>query len=129
MRLLAEAGAGEFEVVGDYFEPAELIAVISGASAFVGTSLHGNLTAASYGVPFVGIDMYPSFVSQMDGIFTMIGCEDYLVPSEMGVKAALSARLADEGRAAFVKEKVRACQAALDKHFERVVNDLKGGAE
>lgn len=129
MRLLAEAGAGEFEVVGDYFEPAELIAVISGASAFVGTSLHGNLTAASYGVPFVGIDMYPSFVSKMDGIFTMIGCEDYLVPSEANVKAALSACLADEGRRAFVGEKIRACQTALDKHFEKVVNDLKGGAE
>lgn len=129
MRLLAEAGAREFEVVDDYFEPAELIAVISGASAFVGTSLHGNLTAASYGVPFVGIDMYPSFVSKMDGIFTMIGCEDYLVPAEAGVKAALTARLADEGRCAFVNEKICACKVALDKHFERVVNDLKGGAE
>ena len=61
MRLLAEAGGDAFEAVDDYFQPSEMIAVISGASAFVGTSLHGNLTAASYGFSFVGIDMYPSF--------------------------------------------------------------------
>ena len=128
MRLLAEAGEGAFEAVDDYFQPSEMIAVISGASAFVGTSLHGNLTAASYGVPFVGIDMYPSFVSKMDGIFAMIGCEEYLVPTERAVKSALSARLADGGREAFVLEKIRACQAALDRHFEKITHRLKGDA-
>lgn len=128
MCLLAAAGEGAFEVVDDYFQPSEMIAVISGASAFVGTSLHGNLTAASYGVPFVGIDMYPSFVSKMDGIFAMIGCEDYLVPAERAVKSALSARLADGGREAFVAEKIRACQAALDRHFEKITHRLKGDA-
>lgn len=128
MRLLAEAGGDAFEAVDDYFQPSEMIAVISGASAFVGTSLHGNLTAASYGVPFVGIDMYPSFVSKMDGIFAMIGCEEYLVPTEGAVKSALSARLADGGREAFVLEKIRACQAALDRHFEKITHRLKGDA-
>lgn len=71
MQLLAKAGEDAFEVFDDYLQPPEMIAVISGASAFVGTSLHGNLIAASYGVPFVGIDMYSSFVSKMDGIFSM----------------------------------------------------------
>lgn len=126
MRLLYEAGRGTFEAVDDYFEPEEMISVIAGARAFIGTSLHGNLTAASYGVPFVGIDMYASFVSKMDGIFSMIGCEEYLVPSECGVKAALSARLADGGRGAFVAEKIRTCQAALDRHFADLANLLKG---
>ena len=126
MRLLYEAGKGALSMVDDYLQPKEMISVIAGARAFVGTSLHGNLTAASYGVPFVGIDMYPSFVSKMDGIFSMIGCEEYLVPAERAVKAALSARLADTGRDAFVAERVRTLRAALDRHFEKIAKDLKG---
>ena len=58
----------------------------------------------------------------------MIGCEEYLVPTERAVKSALSARLADGGREAFVLEKIRACQAALDRHFEKITHRLKGDA-
>jgi polysaccharide pyruvyl transferase WcaK-like protein len=126
MALLAREGNGEFEVIDDYFQPPEMMAVISGAAAFFGTSLHGNLTAASYGVPFVGIDMYASFVSKMDGIFTMIGCEPYLVPHESAVKAAFDARHRDSGRTADILEKIRDCQAELDLHFQRVAEFLKG---
>ena len=125
MRLLCEAGNGEFEAVDEHFEPPEILSIIAGASAFAGTSLHGNLTAASYGVPFVGIDMYPSFVSKMDGIFTMIGCEAYLVPSEEAVKTALLARLRDREREALVEERVRASQAVLDEYFLRLANCLR----
>ena len=128
MRLLAAAGDGAFEVIDDYLQPPEMMAVISGAKAFLGTSLHGNLTAASYGVPFVGIDMYSSFVSKMDGIFTMIGCEEYLVPDESAIKSALSARLSDTDRSVAVLNKVGECQVCLDRHFEQIANILKGEA-
>lgn len=126
MELLAREGKGEFEVIDDYFQPCEMMAVISGAAAFLGTSLHGNLTAASYGVPFVGIDMYGSFVSKMDGIFTMIGCEAYLVPHESAVKAAFDARHRDSERTADILEKIRGCQVELDLHFQRVAEFMKG---
>lgn len=126
MELLAREGAGDFEMINNYFQPLEMIAVISGASAFLGTSLHGNLTAASYGVPFIGIDMYTSFVSKMDGIFTMIGCESYLIPHESAVKAAFDARQRDTAKTADVLKKIRDCQAQLDLHFQRVAGFLKG---
>lgn len=126
MRKLHEAGEGAFEEITNYFIPREMMAVIAGAKAFIGTSLHGNLTAASYGVPFVAIDMYPSLVSKMDGILTMIGCEEYLAPDESAVEAALDARLADQNRGAEIAKHIAEIQQKLDRHFERITQILKG---
>lgn len=61
----------------------------------------------------------------MDGIFTMLGCEAYLVPSEGAVKTALLARLRDREREALVEERVRASQAVLNEYFLRLANCLR----
>lgn len=121
VKLLAEAGSGEFETLDMYLQPPEMIAVISGASAFLGTSLHGNLTAASYDVPFVGLDMYSNFVSKMDGIFSMMECEKYLVPVEAGLAAAYFARMEDTDCSMRVAEKIREAQHKLDDHFAKML--------
>lgn len=126
MQMLADAGSGEFEVLDTYLQPPEMIAVISGASAFFGTSLHGNLTAASYDVPFVGLDMYPNFVSKMDGIFSMIGCEAYLVPHESGLEAAYYARIKDLNVSMRIPEIIQDIQRKLDIHFKFMTDILKG---
>lgn len=126
MQMLTNLGDGEFEAFNDYFQPPEMIAVISGAKAFFGTSLHGNLTAASYGIPFIGIDMYPSFVSKMDGIFSMMECEQYLVPNEAGVLAALHARMEDSGRGSHIQKRICEIQKKLDSHFHRIAEILEG---
>lgn len=125
MKLVEEQGNGEFEVLDEYLQPPEMIAVISGAKAFLGTSLHGNLTAASYGVPFIGIDMYPTFVSKMDGIFSMLECEDYLVPDESGVEAAFYARMKDKNIDKQVERTIGKLQARLDVHFSEIAKLLE----
>lgn len=126
MQMLDLSGSGEFEAITDYFQPRDMMAIIAGAKAFFGTSLHGNLTAASYGVPFIAIDMYPSFVSKMDGIFSMIGCENYLVPSEDAVKAAYDARCADKEIDARLAASISDIQLKLDQHFQHMAQILKG---
>ena len=126
MRLLAEQGNGEFETWNMYLQPPEMMAVISGAHAFLGTSLHGNLTAASYDVPFIGLDMYASFVSKMDGIFSMVGCEDYLVPNEAGIAAAYFAREKDSQLSSSIAVKIQEIQHRLDDHFKKMAEILKG---
>lgn len=125
--MLADAARGAFEVLDVHLQPPEMIAVISGASAFFGTSLHGNLTAASYDVPFVGLDMYPNFVSKMDGIFSMLGCEAYLVPHESGLAAAYYARMADTQVGLRTPETIQDIQSKLDAHYLRMTDILKGG--
>ena len=126
MQMLADAGCGEFEVLDVYLQPPEMIAVISGASAFFGTSLHGNLTAASYDVPFVGLDMYPNFVSKMDGIFSMLECEEYLVPHESGLAAAYYARMRDIHVSLRIPEIIQEIQYKLDAHYLCMTDILKG---
>lgn len=126
MELLEKAGCGSFESITDYFQPEELMAVISGAKAFFGTSLHGNLTAASYDVPFVGIDMYPSFVSKMDGIFSMMGREYYLSPTEDAIKACYDALVCDMTAILTLPKKIEDMKHKLDRHFQCVADILKG---
>lgn len=115
-----------FVTVSADLQPVEIMAVIAHAKAFVGTSLHGNLTAASFGVPFVGVDMYPSFVSKMDGLFSMLGCEQYLVPSAQGVAGALLRRMKDEKMQQTVAAKLAECQTALNLYYDNMAQKLKG---
>ena len=66
-------------VIKDILFPEEIVAVISHAQLFVGTSFHGNLTALAYGVRNVIIDMYPDFVSKLDGLSEMVGFSENFV--------------------------------------------------
>ena len=127
MQMLADAGKNEFEMFDMYLQPPEMIAVISGARAFMGSSLHGNLTAASYDVPFIGLDMYPSFVSKMDGIFSMLGCEEYIIPKMDGLAAAYYARTRDATIGARIAENISEMQQALDVHFLHIAEIIQGG--
>lgn len=127
LRLLKQKVHNDkIELLEDYMQPVELMAVICGAMAFVGTSLHGNLTAASYGVPFVGIDMYDSFVSKMDGIFTMLNCEQYLAPSAWSLFTTLSARLSDTKIQAELPSTIHRMQSELDRHFDKMATRIIG---
>lgn len=126
MEMLVQLGQGQFEAINDYLQPPEMMAVISGAKGFFGTSLHGNLTAASYGVPFVAIDMYPSFVSKMDGIFLAMGREQYLVPNEDSVKAAYDSLINDVAAPLTLANRIQEMQNMLDIHFRRMADILKG---
>jgi len=124
MKLLKQAAGDVVEEISDYFQPDDMIAVISGAKCFIGTSLHGNLTAASYEVPFIGVDMYPNFVSKMDGIFSMLNREAYLIPSAEGLLGAYHAWERDMTAIKYVKKKITQMQLKLDEHFQRIGDSL-----
>lgn len=118
-QALNERAKGAFTILEYHMQPLEMISVIAGATGFIGTSFHGNLIAASYGVPFVGIDMYPDTVSKMDGLFTMLDLERFLCPREVSVASTF-----EEAFRTFDKEKVQrtvsTLQARLDEHFDEM---------
>lgn len=60
-------------------QPEEIACVIANAKVFVGTSLHGSLTAMRYGVPSVAIDMYPTIVSKIDGLYDFVDRSEYVI--------------------------------------------------
>ena len=129
LKQLKAAGGGAFLSIEDYFQPVEILSVIAGAKAFFGTSFHGNLISASYGVPFVGIDMYSSFVSKMDGLFMMLGCEQYLTADEFGVAAAYEAFAQDRETLRRLSERIEQIQTCLDGHFARMAKIIRKETE
>ena len=73
-----------------------------------------------------GLDMYSNFVSKMDGIFSMMECEKYLVPVEAGLAAAYFARMEDTDCSMRVAEKIREAQHKLDDHFAKMLGIIGG---
>lgn len=89
-RIIAEKAR---EVIGDevvifdrQLNVEEIYNIISNARFFVGTSLHGTLTALSNDVYSVIIDMYPTFVGKMDGILNWM---EYTIPMISDVNSLL----------------------------------------
>lgn len=68
LRLIKRQLGGEADLYEEVLQPEEIVALISGAEFFVGTSLHGNLVATLYGVKNLEMDMYGTFVSKLDGL-------------------------------------------------------------
>ncbi|MFV0465967.1 MAG: glycosyltransferase [Lachnospiraceae bacterium] len=71
--------ACETVIFDELLQPKEILAIISGACLFIGTSLHGSLVANCYGVTSISVDMYPTFVSKIDGYLDWTGGYDKIV--------------------------------------------------
>lgn len=125
IQRIQEKAKGRCLSLGENLQPTEIMAIIAFAKGFVGTSLHGNLTAASFGVPFVGVDMYPTFVSKMDGLFSMLGCEHALVPGPGGVESALQKSMSDARSLDTVKQHLKNCQDALDAYYDELTEKIQ----
>lgn len=107
----------EFVYIDGILQPIEIAALISNASAFIGTSLHGNLTAMRYGVMNVAIDMYSTFASKIDGLFARFDSEDQVL-----LRVDQLAGMINNLRAEWDKKDVQSVLNNIDKgleeHFE-----------
>lgn len=112
-----------FIVVDYYMQPLQIMSLIAGAKGFIGTSFHGNLISASYGVPFVGIDMYPGTVSKMDGLFSMLDSEELLCPKEEGLSATFDDSVNKMENTDFILI-IDKLQHQLDEHYQKIAEDI-----
>lgn len=117
--------ADTLTLVDEDLKREEIAAIIARAELFLGTSFHGNVTAALYGVPFVGIDMYPGFVSKMDGLFTGLQCEQYLSPEAGSLFLSAMSCIADRENAARVAESVQQMKEKKDQLFDYLAESLR----
>ncbi|NLH92495.1 MAG: polysaccharide pyruvyl transferase family protein, partial [Atopobium sp.] len=124
--IISNFSEGVYEIK-EYLQPIDMMSIIAGAECFLGTSLHGNLTAINYGVKTIGIDMYPSFVSKMDGIFSMFGIERYLVPTPEGIAAAFYEIESDESVVSTTSKKLIEIQEILNRYFDDLSRFIKEG--
>lgn len=89
----------------------EIYNIISHARLFVGTSLHGTLTALANDVYSVIIDMYPTFVGKMDGIANWM---EYTIPMISDVNS-LSGSMVDNTQFRTV---VSSIKMKTDLHYD-----------
>ena len=115
-----------FRMIDKKLQPVEIMSVISGGKYFLGTSLHGNITAMSYGVKNLCLDMYPSFVSKMDGLFEMLNCKELLVNGLEGLHARFE-HLAETDIKGKLDKEIEQIQKRLDSHFDRMARLIQNG--
>jgi len=116
----ADAVASHLRVIPRRMPPAagieEIAAVIAGADGFVGSSLHGNITAFTYGRPFVVLNLAPE--RKLEGFARLAGpdAETRLVHDVAGLSALLDPRLAIPPE----RRELDRLTTAVDLHFDRV---------
>jgi polysaccharide pyruvyl transferase WcaK-like protein len=93
----------------------DLAAAIAGAGVFVGSSLHGAITALAYGRPFVLLNLYGE--AKLDGFGDLTGLATSVVHRAEEIPAALEAAVADPVPASVLDS----LQRRLDRHFDRLV--------
>ena len=110
-----------FRVIDKKLDPVEIMSVIAGAKYFLGTSLHGNVTAMSYGVKNLCLDMYPSFVSKMDGLFEMLKSKELLLNGLESLYTRFE-KLTEADFDSKIEKEISNIQLKLDAHFDKIAD-------
>jgi hypothetical protein len=103
LRLVQEASGGRFTLVEDIESPLEVGAVIEACDYFVGSSLHGNVTALSFGVPHLVVNN-PLRAAKLEGYVRLAGLEKFRITDWAALEetfdrlAELMPRAAEERR-------------------------------
>ena len=113
-----------FYTLDKILQPVEIMSVIAGAKFFMGTSLHGNIVAMSYGVPNLCLDMYPSFVSKMDGLFEMMSKFDLVIDDFSDLENKFASVYSSYEKEYF-QAKISRIQSDLDKHFDNMSDVIR----
>jgi hypothetical protein len=93
----------------------DMAAAVFGAGIFVGSSLHGAITALAYGRPFVLLNLYGE--AKLDGFGDLTGLTGRVVHRADEIPAALTEALADPAPAGLLES----LQGRIDRHFDRLV--------
>jgi len=93
----------------------DLAAAVIGGDVFVGSSLHGAITALTYGRPFVLLNLFDD--AKLDGFGDLTGLDRFVVHEAGEIGGALAAAAA-EGPAR--PELLASLQHRIDQHFDRM---------
>jgi polysaccharide pyruvyl transferase WcaK-like protein len=93
----------------------DLAAAIAGGDLFLGSSLHGAITALVYGRPFVLLKLFDD--PKLDGFGDMTGLSRLVLHSSDEIPAALDAAMAGNAAAPAL---LASLQGRIDAHFDRL---------
>jgi hypothetical protein len=104
----------------DVYSVFDMMAIIAGSDLFIGTSLHGNITAFSFGIPHL---FGPLPVAKTEGFLDVAGLPRQLKLqswSELNNKIELACDLGDE----FFASRARDAKAAVYREVDQLLPDL-----
>ena len=127
LHLIGEEMKDECLLVDKKLQPVEMMSIIAGASVFMGTTLHGSLTALSYHVKTLVLDMYHMYVSKMEGLLDHLNLMDYLVPDPAGIFCKYEKLMADGHYWDTADIVIPEFQARLSDHFDRMAEIIRLG--
>ena len=78
LRLVQRASGNRFTLVKDLEPPLEIGALIGACDYFVGSSLHGNLTALSFGIPHIVVNN-PLRSAKLEGLVQLARLEEFRI--------------------------------------------------
>jgi hypothetical protein len=93
----------------------DLAAAIAAGDLFLGSSLHGAITALVYGRPFVLLKLFDE--AKLDGFGDLTGLGRYVLHSAGQIPAAIDAALAG---GAVDRALLASLQGRIDAHFDRL---------
>lgn len=100
----------------------QIMAIIANAEIFIGTSLHGSLTAMVYGVKCIALDMYHSFASKIDGLYNMVELTQKVVPEPSYLYPIFVNSMNDNQYETKIKIKVDDFKHRLSIYFDTITN-------
>jgi polysaccharide pyruvyl transferase WcaK-like protein len=101
----------------------DLAAAIVGGDLFVGSSLHGAITALVYGRPFVLLKLFDD--AKLDGFGDVTGLSRAVLHSADEIPAALDAAMAGN---VSTPELLASLQGRVDAHFDRLAGMARQAA-
>lgn len=119
LTALNEAAGNPFPMVEGELSPAQQLAVIDGALAFVGSSFHGCLTALVCGNAAVGVDA--GGLHKLAGLFQYTHQPDCLIPSIAQLSTVNPRPLEEALRTALISQ--------VEEHFRTMADIIRQGGQ
>ena len=121
LKNLALRSAGTLKYA-DVHSIMDIMAIIASSNVFVGTSLHGNITASSFGIPHV---FGPLPVDKTDGFLSVVNLPAELKLSswnEMNYKIDLALELGPQFFSERAREAKKKVYLVMDELFQVLLN-------
>jgi polysaccharide pyruvyl transferase WcaK-like protein len=126
LRLAQRAGGNRFTLVEDVESPLEIGAVIGACDYFVGSSLHGNLSALSFGIPHIIINN-PLRSAKLEGLVQLAHLEEFRITDWEDLESSFD-RLVATPRERWTKTGDH-LKARASAHFDRLAEEISRSAE
>ena len=116
LSAIGQAAGGRFASVRSELSPAEMFAVIGHAQWFLGTSMHGCLTAMEQGIPAVVLN--PGGVTKLDGCMAIHGMSANVVRRLEDVDSEMLSRRVAPSALGAIRDRIR-------RHFDRLSDAIR----